>query len=1009
MNKILKLKYQLLLFFLLSFLFLTNYKPGTYLLGWDNLQTELNPTLGVYRAIFSVWEEYQSFGLLAGMAHAADLVRALFIVFLSFILPQNLVRYVYHCLMLFLGGVGMLTLLGKRKAAFLGALFYILNLGTIQIFYLPFEPFSTFFAFLPWGIWSFRKLINNPPKADALRRTGVQCKTSQRDLCLFFLINLLGTPSFYTQQLFAVYLLILGLISLGKIFKDVSTPLRFAQNLKQNKKQEETSSLFPQLLKQVSWKNLKTIVIAFVLIFIVNSFWILPQLYFVKTSSSVIYNAKINQLATEDVYFQNREKGTPNYFLRLEGYYYDLFDKNNQYLFLPWKKHFETFYPLQYLFAFLMILGLIIAVKQKKWEFIFPFVLIVIVFLNATWPIDLLDQTIRSNRLLNQIFRSAFTKFIIPYSFFASYFMFLAIVFIENVIKKLIQRKTFITLFYLTIFLFIFIYALPAFSGNYFAAEMKVTIPKEYLSLIDYFKKEDKNKRIALFPEYTFWGWYITRWGLNGSGFLWYGIEQPIVSRTFDVWSEKSEGYFWEIKSAIEAEDIKRFDSILEKYDIDYLVLDYSLLPVVGSMKGLSYQRLNNLIHLNSKIKPIKKWGNLALFQYNREKNLENFVAFKSNLLNISPPIRLTDYDTAYLGYNNYLTDKNSPAHVVFPFLDLMTQTKINQKSWAIKEKSNTFEIEFDGNATLNDYQLENFNRNFSAQMYIDEKVASYSGKLNPQIEKNKLKIAFDKVLIATLTEKDFTKTDCFIKTTCYSYLLPSLPQKHSYILKINTKNENGRRLFFYVLDQTKKQAFLEDRLKNDAAFYILPPKYQYGLGYSLTFHENNYDNVTSKNKIVSAEVYLFPYENLKSLYLLSTKPVNNQNQNKIVSNDFEVVKKNYALYHIKVASEDVKTLPQIIYLSQSFHPGWKLYQVQPSNIGIQNWINTYFPFLFGKEIKEHVIVNNWANGWQLPTTPYPPEPQFIAIFWPQYLEFIGFGLLVVGLLSISCFRKKSH
>jgi hypothetical protein len=983
MKNLLKYKHHLTIFFILFLLFLTNYKPGTYLLGWDNLQTELNPALGVKRAIFSVWEEYQSFGLLAGMAHAADLIRALFIFFLSFIMPQNLIRYFYHFLMLFLGGLGMLKLLGGGTAAFLGALFYIFNLGTIQIFYLPFEPFSTFFAFLPWGIWSFKKIINNPPKADAFRRTSVKCVTYKRDLFWFFVINFLGTPSFYTQQLFVVYLLILGLISLGKILKDFSTPLEMTDK-----------------------KILKNIIIAFGLIFIINSFWILPQLYFVKTSSSVVYNAKSNQLATEDVYFQNREKGTLKYFLRLEGFYYDLFDKNNQLLFLPWKKHFQNFYPFQYLFVFLMVLGLIIAVKQKKWKFIFPFALIVIVFLNATWPISLLDQIIRSNRFLNQIFRSPFTKFIIPYSLFASYFIYLSIVFIEDFIHQSIQRKTFINSFYLAIILLIFVYALPAFSGNYFSSEMKVKIPKEYFSLIDYFKKEDKNKRIALFPEYTFWGWYIARWGLNGSGFLWYGIEQPIVSRTFDVWSEKSEGYFWEIKSAIEAEDINRFESVLEKYDIDYLVLDYSLLPVVGSMKGLSYDRLTNLIHLNSKIKPVKKWGNLALFQYNHEKNLKNFVGFENNPLNISPQIRLTDYDTAFLSYKNYLTDKNNPPQIIFPFLDLITQNKNNQKSWAIREKSNNFEIEFSDNANLNDYQFENLNQNFSAQMYIDEKVAGYSGKLSPQIEKNKLRIDFDKVLIAKLNEKDFVKTACFVKTNCYSYLLSSLPQKYSYLLKINTKNERGRRLFFYVLDQTKKQAFLEDRLNNDTAFYILPPKYHYGLGYSFTFHENNYENLTSKNKIVSVEIYLFPYENLKSLYLLLNKPVYNQNRSKIVFNDFEVVKKNYFFYQIKAPLENVKSLPPIIYLSQSFHPGWKLYQMQNSKFKVQNWINTYHPFLFGKEIKEHIIINNWANAWRLPTTPYNLQP-IIIIFWPQYLEFIGFGLITAGFLYVLFSKSK--
>ncbi|MDO9027555.1 MAG: hypothetical protein Q7U68_01665, partial [Candidatus Roizmanbacteria bacterium] len=102
----LKHKYYFFIFFIVLVIFLTNYKAGTYLSGWDNLQTELNPGLAVKRAFFSVWEEYQSFGLTAGMAHAADLPRAVFLWIMSFVLPQNMVRYFYHMLMLLLGGLG---------------------------------------------------------------------------------------------------------------------------------------------------------------------------------------------------------------------------------------------------------------------------------------------------------------------------------------------------------------------------------------------------------------------------------------------------------------------------------------------------------------------------------------------------------------------------------------------------------------------------------------------------------------------------------------------------------------------------------------------------------------------------------------------------------------------------------------------------------------------------------------------------------------------------------------
>src|SRR3990167_10966482 len=120
-----KYKYQILRFFIVLVLFSVNYKSGTYLSGWDNLQTELNPGLAVKRAVFSVWEEYQSFGLTAGMAHAADLPRTVFLWIMSFVIPQNMIRYFYHFLMLLLGGFGMFGLLAgfgfSGLLSFLGA------------------------------------------------------------------------------------------------------------------------------------------------------------------------------------------------------------------------------------------------------------------------------------------------------------------------------------------------------------------------------------------------------------------------------------------------------------------------------------------------------------------------------------------------------------------------------------------------------------------------------------------------------------------------------------------------------------------------------------------------------------------------------------------------------------------------------------------------------------------------------------------------------------------------
>jgi hypothetical protein len=267
-------------------LFVTNYVAGTYVSGWDSLQTELSPWLGVKRAFFSVWEEYQSFGLTAGMGHAADLVRALYVWIISFVLPQSIVRYFTLMTCVLVGALGMLQLLrllGFKKHteifSTLGALFYILNYASVQILFVPFEAFSWFFGFLPWLSWIFIKVITTH---DHRIRYGM----------LFLVINILATPAFVAQQLFVVYMLILGVLTLGFL-------ISFSEK------------------KSIVYRGISVAV----LIVIINSFWLLPQLYFLATYGSVVREAKMNQLATEDVLYNNLDKGTLLNFVTLTGFF----------------------------------------------------------------------------------------------------------------------------------------------------------------------------------------------------------------------------------------------------------------------------------------------------------------------------------------------------------------------------------------------------------------------------------------------------------------------------------------------------------------------------------------------------------------------------------------------------------------------------------------------------------------------------------------------------------------
>src|SRR3989338_6479085 len=236
---------------LLFIIFILNYKQGTYLSGWDNLQTEFSPLLAIKRSIFGVWQEYQGLGLLSGMGHASDLIRQIPQLLLSKFLPINLLRYFIHFLMLFIGSAGLYAFLYsvilnkfqekiKILGSLSGAFLYLFNLATVQMFYVPYEPFSSQFAFLPWLFWANYHFL-----ADS----------SRKNLLLLILINFFSVPQGYVGTVFFVYLMII------------------------------TFFFFFKLLESIT--NLKKIIIAVLVIFLVNSFWLLPNLYFALTKSSV--------------------------------------------------------------------------------------------------------------------------------------------------------------------------------------------------------------------------------------------------------------------------------------------------------------------------------------------------------------------------------------------------------------------------------------------------------------------------------------------------------------------------------------------------------------------------------------------------------------------------------------------------------------------------------------------------------------------------------------------------
>jgi uncharacterized membrane protein YfhO len=99
--------------------------------------------------------------------------------------------------------------------------------------------------------------------------------------------------------------------------------------------------------------------------------------------------------------------------------------------------------------------------------------------------------------------------------------------------------------------------------------------------------------------------------------------------------------------------------------------------------------------------------------------------------------------------------------------------------------------------------------------------------------------------------------------------------------------------------------------------------------------------------------------------------------------------KNNYYSYTADVTGNTKQ--PSTLILYQAYHPGWKAYGPD------------------GKELEHHYKINNWANGWDIPAG---MTGKITLFFWPQNLEYIGFGIGLFAILVLSGWvwlQRRTH
>lgn len=708
-----KYSWESLLFLFFLLVFFLNFPFQNGLFGWDNLMNEFDLWLNFKRALFSsVWIDNQGLGHIGGHGHAGLFFHVISLALIKIIFPflgEFLIRPIFIFLLYILGGFGVFKLsdyiFKNKKIGFWSAIFYSVNLMTIQQFYLPLESFIVFHGILPWALVSL---------------LGYWHKPNKKTFIFFFFVQLYFSQIGFLPPLFVVYFILLACLFFSFF-------------------------LFNFSLKK--WKDFfqKTFIIGLTIL-LVNLYWLIGTIAYTFSGSSYDYLHSLNNRISTPSFNENSISfGNFDNIALGESFFFHTYDQDLQSgqlykVFQPWLDWFNLISVqfTSYLLFGIVLIGWFVLffckfkTKQKK-AILFGFWLFLLFSLISLGQNIFIFKPIigfiKKIPVVNQAFRAAFTKFSVPFALVESLFFSLGLIYLTRFLKKIetffrnrknksfqnenkeklsekkdgekIKLKLKSVLnpskikiknqenkikiksklgFILLILIFIF-YSFPIWQGNFFFKTLKTKMPHEYQQVFDFFKAKKNWGRIALLPLNSNWGWHFYDWNYTGSGFLWYGLNQSILDRSFDSWSNYNESFYLELKEAVYKEDKKQFSDVFNKYKINYLIIDKNLVAP-GSHSNVSYlDQISQLLEQSQFYQAINL-GDIKIYQINDGKGEKLLAPDKVSL--VASQERFLRFDPIYQSQGDYVFDQTG---TTYPFLDLASSREIDRKKLEINNQ----------------------------------------------------------------------------------------------------------------------------------------------------------------------------------------------------------------------------------------------------------------------------------------------------------------------------------
>lgn len=556
--------------------------PGTFIIGIDNFTIELDTWLNFKRTFF-VWQENHGLGLLSAFAYMSEAPRALLYWFGDIILPAHALRWLWISAMLMIGPLGCFILLRHffrslarplfvDIAAFVGGAFYLLNFATVQIFYIPHESFISFYAFLPWWLLLAHRYLESGRR---------------RDLLIFFIISFITSSTFLIQTVFIVWFMVLAWF------------------------------LLASWLNERSWNMIKRSLTLLGLLMIANLYWLLPIGYFSVTQTSAVIESKQNFLATPENELATLGRGSLKDMALLRSSWLDttdfgmtssrsvpMFGEWVEWMVMPWIE------VIGLTLWFLAMVGIFLVMRiRSPLRFVLVgYMALIFLMLARQVPASavLYNWLADTIPLFGQIFRTTFTKWSAVAALTYSMGLGCLVFWVVRTVRFGTMRVLMVAVIVVAC---AGIYMWPVFRGNLIYDAVKQTLPSPYFSLFTWFKEQPPQSRVAFLPIQTFWGVEYHDWGYRGTGFIWYGLAQPILHRSFDTVRRENETFYHQMSTALYdcpaggrssdatvfkdcAEDIR---DLLTTYRVDYLLLDESIVEATVRREHLRVDEIKKI------------------------------------------------------------------------------------------------------------------------------------------------------------------------------------------------------------------------------------------------------------------------------------------------------------------------------------------------------------------------------------------------------------------------------